>query len=102
MYWYHLFLLVWLWLLPDVESVDDIPVLAQSFFVTLSSAVLLSTVPDVFGSFGGESGLHHKAPKASIKRVRRSVCDIFAEFGKTYVRRAYRMDESTFWRLCRI
>ena len=33
------------------------------------------------------------------QRTRKNVSDIFQEFGPTFVRRAYRMQESSFWKL---
>ena len=37
-----------------------------------------------------------------IRRKRKSVSDIFSELGPYYVRRAYRMDETQFWKLYNI
>jgi hypothetical protein len=39
---------------------------------------------------------------AHRKRKRKYVNDIFSELGDHYVRRAYRMDVNSFWKLCRI
>lgn len=37
-----------------------------------------------------------------VRRVRRNVTSLFKELGPTYVRRAYRMEESDFWKLHRL
>ena len=99
MYWIFL-LVVWVALWPEVECVDDLPFLLQANFITLSTAILLLTVPENFDNGGPVSSGEKK--RTLVKRVRKSVCQIFQEYGKQYVRRAYRMDEEAFWKLVRI
>ena len=102
MHWF-LFLFVWVLLWPDVSSANDLPFFVQANLVTLTSAVLLCVTPELFDVKGipGAFDAFTVTPPA-IPRERKSVYQIFKEFGPTYVRRAYRMDETDFWRLCRI
>ena len=90
---------LWILLWPDVTTANDLPFFIHANFVTLSTAVLLSTLPQLFNLNGLQ---HGTGTSPHIKRTRKSVCKIFAELGKCYVRRAYRMDETAFWRLCRL
>ena len=97
-------LLLWMLLWPDVASANNMPFFVQANFVTLSSAVLLCTLPSLLG-FNANYGVQKLKEKEStphIEHVRRSICDLFLQLGISYVRRAYRMDETSFWRLCRI
>jgi hypothetical protein len=98
-----LFLVVWVALWPEVECIDDLPFLLQANFITLSTAILLLTVPENFGH-GGSSGVNKTSggKRKKIKRLRKSVCQIFEEYGPQYMQRAYRMDELAFWKLVRL
>ena len=96
-YYLYLFLPLWVLLWPDVTSANDLPFLVQANFITLTTALLLCETPDIFGF----ENKKREAP-AAVPRTRKSVYQIFSEFGTHYVKRAYRMDESSFWRLCRL
>lgn len=79
----------------------DLPFFMQANFITLSTALLLCATPDIHGlneQCGWTSTRKTKAK--AIKRVRKSMCEIFREHGPVYARRAYRMEEATFWKLC--
>jgi DDE superfamily endonuclease len=98
-----LLLLLWIWLMPDLNSANDLPFFIQANFITMTTAILLSTDPELF-NLNIEHGievLRRKSSSPHIKRTRKNVCEIFQEFGPSYVRRAYRMDEMAFWKLVR-
>jgi hypothetical protein len=77
----YLLLIIWFILWPEVESTSDIPFLIQANFITISTAILLSTVPKTFGEFGlARSAAGKTKPRLSIRRQRKSVCQIFLEY----------------------
>ena len=63
-----------------------------------ASTVTTLAVIDCFLKLKKSRGLGHK----KIKRKRRTVKDIFSELGRRYVRKAYRMDEHSFWHLHKV
>ena len=75
------FLPLWVFLWPDVTCANDLPFLIQANFVTLTTALLLSTTPELFNIDLGFS-VKKECPPA-IPRVRKSVHQIFTEFGPT-------------------
>jgi hypothetical protein len=99
-----LLVLLWIWLWPDLSCAADLPFFIQANFITITTALLLSTDPEIFNlnTNHGIENLRHKASLPFIKRTRKSVCEIFQEFGPSHVQRAYQMDEKAFWRLVRI
>jgi DDE superfamily endonuclease len=98
----YFFLLVWPWLCPEVAAASDLPFFVQANFITISTALLLCVTPEIFGDHDVGSKRKEERSSYHIKRVRKSVNEIFAQLGPHYVRRAYRMDEASFWKLCRI
>jgi hypothetical protein len=65
-------------------------------FMSISQALLLEELPDVFGMNGG---VEERKGYMARERKRRSINDIFQEQGPYYVRRAYRMTAASFWTL---
>ena len=67
--------------------------------IVLSTIILLIEDP---GSFGLEPPKPKRQQASARKRSRRTVLSIFNEMGPVYVRRVYRMDADSFWRLHKI
>ena len=82
-------LLLWALLWPDVTCATDLPFFVQANFITLSTALLLCTIPEVF-SLNRNHGFARVSSHSTghVPRKRRSVCVIFTEMGPTDVRRA--------------
>jgi DDE superfamily endonuclease len=69
--------------------------------LVLTSAMLLEVIPEDMG-MESDSDEEDVVPVQHRKRTRRYVNDIFNEQGPIYVRRAYRMQSSSFWELHRM
>ena len=76
-------------------------------------SLILSTLPLLFhfGNFAEDDGdgdgddsnrTGRQERPSHYKRTRKRVVDIFEELGPHYVRRAYRMNEQSFWNLLRL
>jgi DDE superfamily endonuclease len=90
-----------LFLLSTVAAVEEDGGFATEDPYRLMS-MLVSVVLASFPAEFGEGGPPRRPSVSPIKRKRRSVKDIFRELGPTYSRRAYRMDEESFFRLHKI
>ena len=67
-------------------------------FAVQANTVTCLAVIDCFLKLNKSRGLGHK----KIKRNRRTVHNIFSELGRKCVRKAYRMEEYSFWHLHKI
>ena len=65
-------------------------------FAMVACALVVALLPEAFGLEEKREGHAHRT------RTRKYVNDIFNELGPYYVRRAYRMEPNSFWKLCRI
>jgi len=103
---YLSFALLWVLLLDFVDSVfvDGASGVTadKGKLLSITLAALFATVPEEFGCH--DNGQKKRAPSFvdHIKRARRCVHSIMAELGPSYVRRAYRMEPSSFWKLYQI
>ena len=72
-------------------------------FATFAFSFVLDELRDVFEVYDGSSPdawlLPSRIFSLNRPRERRTVRSIFDEYGPIYTRRAYRMDESAFWKL---
>jgi hypothetical protein len=90
-------LIVVLWLLLALRTVGGHPLLdKRANFATVACALVIALAPDTLGLQQKKVGHAHR------KRKRKFVNDIFNELGPYYVRRAYRMEPNSFWRLCQL
>jgi hypothetical protein len=72
------------------------PLAQQGNFLLVACALVASLEPELLG-------LHEKrVVSVHWTRNRKYVNDIFNEMGPHYVRRAYQMEPSSFWKLCRL
>lgn len=67
--------------------------------LTITTASLAAAFPEEIGFENDEHSPGSRYGKSPNKRTRRSVTSIFHEQGTSYVRRAYRMHEHSFWKL---
>jgi DDE superfamily endonuclease len=70
--------------------------LSHANFLVVACAVVATLDPELLGLQQKREGHLHRT------RTRKYVNDIFNEMGPHYVRRAYRMEPSSFWKLCRL
>jgi DDE superfamily endonuclease len=68
--------------------------MVRSNFAVVACALVVALAPDSLGLQSKKKGHAHR------KRKRKYVNDIFNELGPYYVRRAYRMEPTSFWKLC--
>ena len=106
--WFSL-LCALLWVLLLVDFVESVALDGLSSGVTADKAKLLSiTLAALLSTVPEELGYHDARTKRApsfvdhICRKRRSVDSVMDELGPIYVRRAYRMDRSSFWKLCHV
>jgi hypothetical protein len=76
--------------------VDGHPLMKPGNFFVAACALMATIDPQLLGLEEKRKGHVHR------KRKRKYVNDIFSELGPHYVRRAYRMEPSSFWKLCRL
>jgi hypothetical protein len=89
--------IVGLLLLTGLRSVGGHPLLdKRSNFAVVACALVIALAPETVGLQARKQGHAHRL------RKRKYVNDIFNELGPYYVRRAYRMEPSSFWKLCRL
>ena len=74
----------------------------ESNLLLITTALLLSIESSHFGFPQDGTSSRRPPSKPHNKRTRRPINSIFKELGSVYVKRAYRMHETTFWRLHRI
>lgn len=90
-------LLVVLWLCVSLHLTGGHPLVKnKGNFLLVACAMVLALDPE-------SVGLHPKKVASTHRnRKRKYVNDIFNELGPYYVRRAYRMEPASFWKLCRL
>jgi DDE superfamily endonuclease len=76
--------------------VDGHPLMKPGNFLLVACSLVASIDPSLLGLQDKRQGHVHRT------RKRKYVNDIFSELGPHYVRRAYRMEPSSFWKLCRL
>jgi DDE superfamily endonuclease len=90
-------LLLLLWLLVALRSVGGHPLMdKRSNFAVVACALVIALAPEAVGLQVKKKGYAHR------QRKRKYVNSIFNELGPYYVRRAYRMEPSSFWKLCQL
>jgi DDE superfamily endonuclease len=72
------------------------PLMQHANFLVVACALVASLEPELLGLHEKRVGHVHRT------RNRKYVNDIFNEMGPHYVRRAYRMEPASFWKLCRL
>jgi hypothetical protein len=87
-------LLLLLLLLAAFRATGGHPLMVKSNFAVVACALVVALAPDSLGLQARKKGHVHR------KRKRKYVNDIFNELGPYYVRRAYRMESTSFWKLC--
>jgi hypothetical protein len=89
--------LVVLWLLIALRAIGGHPLLDnRSNFAVFACSLVMAIAPETLGLQVKREGKPHR------KRKRKYVNDIFNELGPYYVRRAYRMEPASFWKLCQL
>jgi hypothetical protein len=84
-------------LLVAIRAVSGHPLLdKRGNFAVVACALVVAFAPETVGL------LERKAGRPHLKRKRKYVNDIFNELGPYYVRRAYRMEPASFWKLCQL
>jgi hypothetical protein len=90
------FLVVTLLLL-RLRTVGSHPLIENKVsFLMVACALVINLAPEVLGLQSKSERTVHRT------RKRKYVNDIFNELGPYYVRRAYRMEPASFWKLCRL
>jgi hypothetical protein len=87
---------VLLWLLLALHAVGGHPLRRKGNYLAVACMLVISLVPEAAGMQEKREGHRHRT------RKRKYVNDIFNELGPHYVRRAYRMESDSFWKLCRL
>jgi DDE superfamily endonuclease len=89
--------LLLLWLSVALRAVSGHPLMdKRSNFAVVACALVIALAPGTVGFHSKRKGHAHR------QRKRKYVNDIFNELGPYYVRRAYRMEPSSFWKLCQL
>jgi hypothetical protein len=89
--------LVVLWLLLALRAVGGHPLLDnRGNLAVFACSLVMAIIPEAVGLQARRTGKPHR------KRKRKYVNDIFHELGPYYVRRAYRMEAASFWKLCQL
>jgi hypothetical protein len=83
-------------LLLTLRYVEGHPLMKHGNFLAVACALVATLEPELLGLQEKRKG------HAFRTRKRKYVNDIFNELGPYYVRRAYRMEPSSFWKLCRL
>jgi DDE superfamily endonuclease len=79
-----------------IRTVGGHPLQKHQNFLVTACALVVSLVPESLGLQEKREGRQHRV------RTRKFVNEIFEELGPYYVRRAYRMEGTSFWKLCRL
>jgi hypothetical protein len=79
-----------------IRTVGGHPLQKHQNFLVTACALVVSLVPESLGLQDKREGRQHRV------RTRKFVNEIFKELGPYYVRRAYRMEGTSFWKLCRL
>jgi hypothetical protein len=79
-----------------IRTVGGHPLQKHQNFLYTACALVVSLIPESLGLQEKREGRQHRV------RTRKFVDEIFEELGPYYVRRAYRMEGASFWKLCRL
>jgi hypothetical protein len=84
-------------LLVTLRGVGGHPLLdKRGNFALVACALVVALAPEAINLQDRKAGHNHR------KQKRKFVNDIFNKLGPYYIRRAYRMEPSSFWKLCQL